>query len=139
MNPSENKDLVRRWIAFANSGFPGDFTSFVSEDYVGHLGAITMDVSALERLERAFRTAFPDTEHSIDDLIAEDDRVVLRTTAHGTHRGEFEGIARTNRRVEFTGLVMYRIEAGKIAESWGEIDFVRLIRQLRAPGPQAER
>ena len=46
---------------------------------------------------------------------------------------DFEGIARTDRAVEFTGLVVYRICDGKIVESWGEIDFVRLIRQLRRP------
>jgi predicted ester cyclase len=76
---------------------------------------------------------FPDAHHTLDDLIAEGDRVVLRTTARATHRGDFEGIARTDRLVEFTGLVVYRIRAGVIVESWGEIDFLRLIRELRRP------
>jgi predicted ester cyclase len=66
-------------------------------------------------------------------LIAEGDRVVLRTTARATHQGEFEGTPRTGRAVEFTGLVVYRIAGDKIAESWGEIDFLRLIRELRRP------
>jgi predicted ester cyclase len=91
-----------------------------------------MDASELERLEREFRVAFPDAYYSIDDLIAAGDRVVLRTTTRATHRGEFQGVPRTDRQVEFTGLVIYRLRDGKIAESWGEIDFLRLIRQLRA-------
>jgi predicted ester cyclase len=77
--------------------------------------------------------AFPGAHHAIDDLVAEHDRVVLRTTARVTHQGHFEGIEPTGRSVEFTGLVVYRIQDGKIAESWGEIDFLRLIRELRKP------
>jgi len=128
-----NKDLIRRWIAFSNTGFTGSFEPFISDDYIGHLGVTTMDRNELERLEQQFCVAFPDAHHTIDDLIAEGDRVVLRTTARATHRGTFEGIARTNRSVEFTGLVVYRIQSGRIAESWGEVDFLRLIRELRRP------
>jgi ketosteroid isomerase-like protein len=129
----KNKDLIRRWIQFSNNGFSGSFDDFISRRYVGHLGAMTMDRNELERLEREFCAAFPDAYHQIDDLIGEGDRVVLRTTARATHRGSFEGIAPTGRAVEFTGLVVYRIEDGRIAESWGEIDFLRLIRDLRSP------
>lgn len=131
--PDKNKSVIRRWIEFSNAGFSGSFDDFISPDYVGHLGATAMDRSELERLERQFFLAFPDAHHTIDDLIGEGDRVVLRTTAHATHRGSFEGIAPTERSVEFTGLVVYRIQDGRVAESWGEIDFLRLIRELRRP------
>jgi predicted ester cyclase len=131
LDTDENKDLIRRWIAFANAGFAGSFDQFIAADYVGHMGAAAFDRSELERLERQFCLAFPDAHHTVDDLIAEGDRVVLRTTARATHRGDFEGIARTDRSVKFTGLVVYRIQHGKITESWGEIDFLRLIRELR--------
>ena len=124
--------LISRWIAFANAGFPGDFAEFFAVDYVGHLGGSEMGRAELERLEREFLKAFPDTHHTIEDLLAEKDRVVLRVTSRGTHRGEFEGVAPTERQVEFTALVIYRIQDGKIAESWGEVDFLRLMRQLRS-------
>jgi len=126
----ENKQLVRRWIAFADAGFKGRFDQFIALDYVGHLGETRMDATELERLERAFACSFPDLKHSIEDIIADGDRVVLRVTARGTHGGEFQGIAPTNRSVEFTGIVIYRIDAHRIAESWGELDFLRLMRQL---------
>jgi len=126
-----HKDLISRWIEFANTGFRGSLDAFIASDYIGHLGAMTMDRTELERLEREFCVAFPDTHHEINDLIAQGDRVVLRTTARATHRGRFEGIEPTGRSVEFTGLVVYRIKDGRIAESWGEIDFLRLIRELR--------
>jgi len=109
-----NKELIRRWIAFANASFAGSFDPFIAADYIGHMGAAAMDRAELERLERQFCTAFPDAHHTIDDLIAEGDRVVLRTTARATHQGEFEGIPRTGRAVEFTGLVVYRIAGGDV-------------------------
>ena len=93
-----------------------------------------MDRAELERLERAFLSAFPDAHHSIDDLFAENDRVVLRTTTRATHRAHFHGIDRTDRSVEFTALVIYRVCDEKIVESWGEIDFPRLMRTLRSDG-----
>jgi steroid delta-isomerase-like uncharacterized protein len=133
MDTRANKELIRRWIAFASSGFVGSFDVFITSDYVGHVGPAVVDRNELERLERQFSLAFPDAQHSVDDLIAEGDRVVLRTTARATHRGEFERIPATGRTVEFTGLVVYRIDGNRIAESWGEIDFLRLIRQLREP------
>jgi steroid delta-isomerase-like uncharacterized protein len=129
--PDQNKELIRRWIAFANTGFPGALDEYIAGDYVGHLpGFPDQDRAELERLERAFVKAFPDTKHSIEDLFAEGDRVVLRVISRGTHLGQFEGIAATGRRVEFTGMVIYRISNGRIAESWGEMDFARLMRQL---------
>jgi predicted ester cyclase len=135
-DPSErdrNKDLIRRWIAFADQGFRGDFGEFISADYVGHLGGSDMDRAELERLERAFAASFPDTRRTIEDLRADADRVILRVTERATHRGEFQAIAPTNRQVEFTAIVIYRVQDGRIAESWGEVDFPRLMRQLRAP------
>jgi predicted ester cyclase len=132
MQTEENKQLIRRWIAFADARFPGAFDEFIAADYVGHLGDTQMDLVELERVERAFASSFPDTQHSIEDMLAENDRVVLRVTSRGTHRGEFQGIAPTDRRVEFTGIVIYRIAGHKIAESWGELDFLRLMRQLRS-------
>lgn len=82
-NPELNKELIRRWIALSNSGFSGEFEDWIAADFVGHLGSTTMDRMELERLERQFCKAFSGARHSIDDLIAEGDRVVLRTTAYG--------------------------------------------------------
>jgi predicted ester cyclase len=128
----ENKGLIARWIAFAEAGFPGGFDEFMDRAYVGHLGDSQMDLAELERVERAFTTAFPDTTHTIEEILAEGDKVVIRVTSRGTHRGEFQGIASTGRRIEFTGIVIYRIASNRIAESWGELDLLRLMRQLRS-------
>jgi predicted ester cyclase len=132
MQTERNKELVRRWIAFADAGFQGAFDEFIAPDYIGHLSGTKIDLPELERAERAFVSSFPDTKRTIDDILADNARVVLRITSRGTHRGEFQGVARTDRQVEFTAIVIYRIEGNKIAESWGEIDFLRLVRQIRS-------
>jgi predicted ester cyclase len=132
MNTMKNKRLIQRWMAFGDAGFPGPFDEFIAADYVGHLGGTTMDRAELERLERAFVRSFPDARHSIEEMLAEGNRVVVRVTSRATHLGEFQGIDATCRSVEFTSMVMYRMHDGRIAESWGEVDFLRLLRQLRS-------
>jgi len=72
------------------------------------------------------------------DLIAEGDKVVLRVTTKATHIGEFMSIVPTVKHVQFTGNVIYRIRDGRIAESWGEMDFAGLWRQLTSAPPSGE-
>lgn len=125
-----NRNLIIDWISNGNNGFSNGFEDYISLDFVGHSRDGVIDFHELQRLELAFVEAFPDSHYSVEDLIAENDRVVLRVTTRGTHRKEFHGIAPTNRKVEFTGIVIYRIQDGKIAECWDEIDFDRLWKQI---------
>ena len=134
MDEGENKTLIRRWLEAADGGFPDDFSSFFASDYRGHLsGRIHMDLQELVRLERGFAAGFTEVKRAIDDLLAADGKVVLRLTTTAMHTGEWQGIAPTGRQVTFTGMVIYRIANGRIAESWGEIDFGSLWRQLTSP------
>jgi predicted ester cyclase len=136
---SEHLALIRRWLQMADDGFAGDFGRYFTDDYAGHLsGRIHMDLPELQRLERAFAAAFPDARRRIDDLWGAGDKVVLRITTHATHRGDFNGIAATGRALTFTGMVIYRFRDGRIAESWGELDFAGLWRQLTAPAAPGE-
>ena len=68
------------------------------------------------------REGFPDLTISVEDVMAEGDRVTARVTMRGTHQGEFQGIARTGKRVEVRAIDMFRIEDGKIVEHWGHAD-----------------
>jgi predicted ester cyclase len=132
----ENLDLIRRWLRMADAGFAGDFGEFFTPDYAGHLsGRIHMDVEELKRLERGFAAAFRDVSRAVEDLWGEGDKVVLRVTTRATHCGEFNGIAATGRPVVFAGIVIYRCRDGRIAESWGELDFAGLWRQLSQAPP----
>ena len=77
-----------------------------------------------------FRRGFPDVISTIEDLIAEGDKVVARWRSRATHQGDYMGIAPTGNEVEFTGISFYRIEEGKIAQSWNIEDQLGLMRQI---------
>src|SRR5918912_3413641 len=79
-----------------------------------------------------FRQGFPDVISTIEDLIAEGDKVVARWRSRATHQGEYMGIPPTGKEVEVTGITLYRIQGGKIAESWNVEDKFGLLRQIGA-------
>jgi predicted ester cyclase len=83
-----------------------------------------------------FLQAFPDLQITIDKLVASGDRVAGRLIERATHQGDFMGIAPTGKAVEFTEMGLLRIENGKIAESWYEVDMMGLMQQIGAiPAP----
>ena len=76
--------------------------------------------------------AFPDVHAEVETLVPADDYVTARVTYTGTHQGEFMGIPATEKHVEVEGILMNRMEDGKIAETWGQIDAVSLMEQVGA-------
>ncbi len=75
-------------------------------------------------------TAFPDGHLTIEDMVAEDDKVVVRSTARATHRGEFMGIPPMNKQMTIAGIDIWRYEGGKRVESWRQWDILGLLQQL---------
>ena len=124
MSAEENKAVVRR----------------EQEELWNHTG----DLDAAEKLYAAgqaeaakqeaanFRQGFPDVISTIEDLIAEGDMVVARWRSRATHQGKYMGIAPTGKEVKFTGISFYRVEEGKIAESWTVEDQFGLMQQIGA-------
>ncbi len=85
-----------------------------------------------------FAAAFPDGQMTIEDLVAEGDRVVARTTFNGTHQGEMQGIPATGKAVSVSGITIFRLDNGKIAEGWLVNDNLGLMQQLGViPATQA--
>jgi steroid delta-isomerase-like uncharacterized protein len=82
-----------------------------------------------QMIDRLLR-AFPDHHETIDDIVAEDDKVVARVRWTGTHQGEYLGAAPTGKQVTYTAITIYRIEGGKVVESWQEGDRIGLMQQL---------
>lgn len=78
------------------------------------------------------RTAFPDLTATIDDVVAEGDRVVTRVTSRGTHAGSFAGAAPTGRQVSWAGIVVRRFEDGRMVEQWSKHDLLALLQQIGA-------
>jgi steroid delta-isomerase-like uncharacterized protein len=137
----ENKALVRREEEELFSGGNLDAADEIyAADYVGHDPSNPEDVRGLEAAKQAaadYRQAFPDLRVTVEDLIAEGDRVAAHLRFRGTHQGELNGIAPTGRRVDCTGIVISRIEEGKIAEDWANFDDLGMMQQLRViPEPE---
>ena len=136
MAAEDNKALVRRVLAEVRHGWtPAVIEQFFAADYRRHLAPTGPHLTREEQRERAsrLRTAFPDAEAMLEDIVAEGDRVAYRLTIRGTHRGPFLGVAPTGHRVAVALFAIVRVEQGKLAEEWGGLDQTDLLRQLRTP------
>lgn len=84
----------------------------------------------VKHVARLYRTAFPDLYLSVERMIMENDFVTVHVREEGTHKGDFQGIAPTGRRVSWTWIGIYRVANGKLIERWGRIDTQELYEQL---------
>jgi steroid delta-isomerase-like uncharacterized protein len=89
-------------------------------------------IEAINNVITSCRAAFGGLYVTIDDMMADSDKVTCRFTAHGTHSGEFMGIPPSGRNITMTGIEIFRIRNGKIAELWGEANLMGLAEQLGA-------
>jgi steroid delta-isomerase-like uncharacterized protein len=133
----ENKAIARQFYGILESGNLSAADEVVATDYVNR-NAIPGQTSGLEGFKEAvtmLQTAFPDLQITIEDQIAEGDKVATRYTIRGTHQGEFMGIAATGKPVTWTALVLQRVVSGKIQESWLQWDQLGLTQQLGVVPP----
>ena len=131
----ENRSLVRLLLEDDISRGDSDVQErIIHPDFVDHTNPPGMQhgLAGHRAIVDLFRAAFPDQWWQIEDLIAEGDKVVARTTMTGTHLGDFFGIAPTGTRVTLQGVHIMRIADGRIAEHWGSNDDLGLMRQLGA-------
>jgi predicted ester cyclase len=117
----ENKVMVRRMVEGINAG--------VEEATVDELFA-PRAARRVKRLFAEFRTAFPDWQEKIVQLVAEGDAVAGRFRCSGTHRGEFLGEAPTGKRMDVEEVFFMRVEDGKFVDFWGLEDSLGRLRQL---------
>jgi steroid delta-isomerase-like uncharacterized protein len=132
-----NKALVRRELEeIFNEGKLDLADELLAADYVVHDSALPEPVRGIDgfkRLRAGYQNASSDLRTTINDMIAEDDKVVTRWTTRGTHdKGEMLGVPPTGKQVEVTGITLNRISEGKIAEDWTVWDSLGLLRQLGA-------
>ena len=127
----ENKALARRaWEAVGN---PDLVDEVYAPDVVWHEpdGEVIRGTEGAKQFISTYKTAFPDLNITVEDVIAEGDKVVTRVTLRGTHQGETEQFgAPTGRQLEGTGVTISRIEGGKIVEDWDSYDNLSTLQQL---------
>jgi steroid delta-isomerase-like uncharacterized protein len=140
MSIEQNKELVRQMVEeIFNRGNLGLAGQFLAPDFVEREElppGISSDREGVTQLTSMLHSAFPDFQATIEDIIAEGDKVVIRQTWSGTHKGEFMGIPPTGRSVSFGVIDIIRVDGGKFVEHWGQMDSMGLMQQLGAiPAP----
>jgi predicted ester cyclase len=121
MSTTANKTFVRQYLD-AVSGqekTPALVNRFVADE------ALAQHIATVE-------AGFPRYELAAEDMLAEDDKVALRATFRGIHKGEFAGVAPTQRQVTLPLIIIYRIWDEKIVEHWLSIDMLSFMQQLGA-------
>jgi len=126
----ESKALARRsWEIVGN---PDLIDEVYAVDLVWH--EPDQDVQGLEEAKQflaMYKTAFPDLNVTVEDVIAEGEKAVTRWTARGTHQGEVEEFGPpTGRQIEIKGITIHRVEDGKIVEEWERYDNLGVLQQL---------
>ena len=138
----QNKRVVRRLMEEAVGG--GDLAlvdDLVAANFVGHASSPGMEehgIQAYKHFITALRQAFPDLQITVEDQVAEGDKVVSRWRARGTHTGEYFGIPPSGKQGQITGINIDRVVDGKTAECWGEQDNLGIMQQIgavTAPSP----
>jgi steroid delta-isomerase-like uncharacterized protein len=127
-----NLALVVESVEAFNAGRSESLLGVMAPDFVMHLAEFPEPLGrdAWREGFELMRRAFPDLEARIDDAVAADDKVALRLTLRGTHRGEFQGIPPTGRTVSYVSHEFYRVRDGMFAEEWICSDTASLFRQL---------
>ena len=129
MSLEENKSIVKRWIEAYNRR-ELDFDAFIAPNYVDHSNKV--DREGLKQLFNAGLTAFPDWYETIEDIIAEGDKVWVWLSYTGTHKGDFMGLPPTGKKITSQAVDIYRIVDGKLAEYWNVTDNLNIFKQIGA-------
>ena len=134
----ENKTLIKRWFEEVwNQGNTAAIDEMFSADGVAHgltdeTGNPMRGPDEYKIFHAAFRGAFPNIVVTVEDTIAEGDKLAARCVVRGHHDGDTLGLAATHVPMEITGITIVRIQDGKIVEAWNNFDFMKLYRQIGA-------
>jgi predicted ester cyclase len=127
-----NIAIVRELVQSMEAGDLAVLDSLCLPDFVAHFNGVDLNLAQVREAAASFVEAFPDVKHSIRSIEADGDCVRLQAMDAATHRGLYRGIPATNLKVQFETTATYRIESGKIAEVWQQMDVEGLLRQIRA-------
>ncbi len=125
--------LIRDSIEAFNAGDTARLLAVAAPDILIHYAEMPEPLQGRETWQQGYelvKSAFPDLEIRVDDLVAAGDKVALRLTLSGTHQGEFQGIPATGRTISYVSHEFYRVADGLVAEEWICSDMASLFSQL---------
>ena len=137
MSAEQNKALARQMMDETfNRGNISKVDEYVAPDFIEHEilpPGMPSGREGVKQMIAMLHSAFPDFQTTIEDIVAEGDKVVIRQTWSGTHRGEFMGVPASGNEVNIKGMTMLTMTAdGKCAEAWGVMDMMGLMQQIGA-------
>jgi steroid delta-isomerase-like uncharacterized protein len=135
MSLEANKAIVMQlYEEVFNKGNLDLADKLIAPDAVNHDPAAPSDIPGgapgVKAVVTMLRSAFPDDHHTIEDLVAEEDKVVVRLTHSGTHQGTFLGLPPTGKHITNTSIHIFRFADGKLVEAWANRDDLGLMQQL---------
>jgi steroid delta-isomerase-like uncharacterized protein len=137
MTTEENKAVLRRHGEAFNTGDLAVADETMAPNYVYH-GSGGMEFKGPEGFKQIItmmRTAFPDLQVTVDDMVAEGDKVAHRLILRGTHKGELMGIAPTGKQVTISAVTISRFVGGKEVEAWSNLDQLGMMQQMGVAPP----
>jgi steroid delta-isomerase-like uncharacterized protein len=139
VSAEQNQARIRKMIVAINAGKLDEADALMASDYIYRSPGMPemRGPEGFKQLVSMFRTAFPDLNMVIDDMLADGDKVAFRWTGTGTHQGDLMGIPPTGKRVTTTGLVISRFAGDKVVEDYEIIDTLGMMQQLGVvPAPE---
>jgi steroid delta-isomerase-like uncharacterized protein len=133
MSAEENKATVRRFVDEVQSeGNIDAIDELCSPEFVNHSAppGVPSNCEGVKLVTAMFRQAFPDSYFTVEEMVAEGDKVATRKTFHGTHQGEFMGIPPTGQQVSIGLIDIVRIADGQVVEHWSMGDNLGMMQQL---------
>jgi steroid delta-isomerase-like uncharacterized protein len=130
--PTENKRIARQYFAhILNEGDFSDADTLLASDFIfRNPPVVARGVEDFKRVIEGVRTAFPDLRFTVQDELAEADKVAVRWIVTGTQRGDFFGHPASGKTIEVTGMNIFRIAGGRIQEIWVNMDRFGEAQQL---------
>jgi steroid delta-isomerase-like uncharacterized protein len=140
MSIENNKAIARQLTETLDEGNVNKLRELLSPDFVSHFAGMPKPLNREQYIQvnTMAKAAFSDLKRTVEDMIAEGDKVAVRITARGTHTGAFQGIAATGKQTEITGIAIRRIAEGKIVEEWVINDQLGLMQQLGVIRPSGQ-
>lgn len=134
MSGDANKSVNQRWVEAFNARDWANEAACRATDYKAHMSgsAAPLDSAGWDAFIASFCAAFPDARIDIAEAVGDAHAVASRWLLNGTHRGTFNGIPPTGRRVAIAGVDFSHIVDGKVAEHWAQFDLLTLMQQLGA-------
>lgn len=130
MSIEDNKTLLRRFFEAMNKGSLSIIDELCAPEYVYHGTTGDMTREQFKQYAAGLLAVFPDLIGSVDDMIAEGDKIAARYTLQGTHQSDFRGIAPTGKKIMLKGIEIDRFTDGKFIETWTISDTLGLMQQL---------